>query len=92
MTLGGTVGELQQKMGWAEVMLWQSYFKKHGRPSMERKFDRPAALISSMLSSAHGGKAKYADFMPYPRNDFENPEGPPSLEAIIAKFGGVKRA
>lgn len=37
-------------------------------------YDRPAALIASMINNAHGGKAKPQDFLPFGRELEEEQE------------------
>lgn len=88
MLLGGTVSELQRKIGAGEFRMWTAYFKKHGRPTFERMFDRGPAIVGSILSQAHGGKAKFEDFMPFPTRDAKHADVPTAQE-IAAKFGGV---
>lgn len=88
MVLGGTIAELQKKIGAGEFRVWQAYFHKHGRPMFERMFDRGPAIVGSILSQAHGGKQKMADFMPYPLKP-ESSEMVPSAAELVTIFGGV---
>ena len=86
MTLGGTITELQKRMSIAEVRVWMAYRQKYGPMNHVRMFDRPAALIGSILSNAHGGKAKMAELMP-----FGQEEKVATLDDVVASFGpGVK--
>lgn len=65
MALGGTITELQQRMIPAEFNIWAAYRRKYGPMNDVRRFDGPAGIIASLISRAHGGKAKPLDFMPY---------------------------
>lgn len=67
-----------------EVKVWIAWRKKFGPMNDVRRYDRPAALIGSILSAAHGGKTKMADLMPFGKD-----ERPPTLEEIVSAFGGV---
>lgn len=69
-----------------EAKVWMAYRKKHGPMNDVRRYDRPAALIGSILSHAHGGKAKMEDLMPFGKE-----EKVASMEDIIAALGpGVR--
>jgi len=70
----------------AEYRVWLGYRKKHGPMNDVRRFDRPAALISSILSRVHGGKSEMKDFMPFGEEEKEA-----TLEDIISVFGGVNK-
>lgn len=72
-------------MSLTEVRIWAAYRKKYGPMSDVRRFDRPAALVGSILSHANGGKLKMGDLMPWGKDEKE-----PSLEDIIGAIGGVK--
>ncbi len=85
MVLGGTIAELQARMPLREVHVWLAYRNKYGPMSDVRRFDRPAALIASLISRAHGGKAELRDFMP-----FGIDQDAVSMDEIIAAFGEVK--
>ena len=54
--------------------MWCAYRNKYGPLNPVRMYDQGAALISSQINNAHGGKAKATDFMPYgkePEPDFD---------------------
>ena len=68
-----------------EFMMWLTYRKKNGPMNDIRRFDRPAALVSLILSRIHGGKAEMEDFLPFGRKEKEA-----TLSDIIGEFGGVK--
>ncbi len=65
MALGGTITELQSRMSVGEVRTWMAYRQKHGPMNDVRRHDRPAALLGSILSHAHGGKKKMEELMPF---------------------------
>jgi hypothetical protein len=72
-------------MSMREVHLWVAYRKKYGAMHDVRRYDRPAAIIASILSQAHGGKATPKDFMPFGRNEEEI-----TVQDIVDGFGEVK--
>lgn len=86
LALGKTVKELQQEMSFGEVRVWVAYMKKYGPFNDVRRYDRPAAILGSILSRAHGGKATQADFMPWGKDVKVDP----SLEDMIGALGRVK--
>lgn len=66
MAIGGkTIAELQASINPKEMAVWYAYKKKYGPMNDVRRFDRPAALVASMISAANGGKAKMNEFMPW---------------------------
>ncbi len=75
-------------MSRGEIALWMAYREKNGPMNYMRMFDRPAALIGSILSRAHGGKATLKDLMPWPGNN--NSDAAPTLDKLIEKIGGVR--
>lgn len=85
LALGKTVGELQQSMTQREIRLWISYRNKHGPLGMERRFDRPAAIIGMILSRAYGGKATMKDFMPWGQE--EQADEVVSFDQLIDQIG-----
>ncbi len=52
-------------MSLKEFNIWLAYRHKNGPMNDIRRYDRPAALITSALSQVHGGKARQEDFMPW---------------------------
>lgn len=48
-----------------EFRLWVAYRNKYGPMNDVRRHDAPGAIVASLISQAHGGKAKPKDFMPY---------------------------
>lgn len=87
LNLGGTIGDLQQHMGYREYLLWCKYREKYGPLNPVRMYDRGAAIIAAMVNNAHGGKAKPDDFIPYGKAQEEESEIDIS-EYIKAAFGG----
>lgn len=86
MALGGTITELQARMPANEVRVWMAYRQKYGPMNDVRRYDRPAALLGSILSRAFGGKAKQADLMPFGQEEKET-----TINDVVASFGpGVK--
>mgnify|MGYP003386545188 CR=1 FL=1 len=83
--LGGTIGELQSRMSMREVNVWLAYRDKYGPMNDVRRYDRPAAILASILSHAHGGKSPPRDFMPFGQEEKET-----TVEDIITAFGGVE--
>lgn len=80
-----TIAELQSRISMREVRVWSAYRKKYGPMSDVRRYDRPAAQIASMISAAHGGKAKMADFMPWGQEQKEV-----TIDDIAKAFGKVE--
>ena len=74
-------------MSLREVLVWSAYRMKYGPMNDVRRHDRPAALLASLLSHAHGGKAEMKEFMPFGK---EADETAATLDDIIAQIGGVK--
>lgn len=88
MTLGGTITELQSRMSVNEFKVWVAYRSKYGPMSDVRRYDAPGAIIASLISQAHGGKAKPKDFMPYGQRE-EATEA--TIDDFVKAFGkGVK--
>lgn len=61
------MAEIQTTISTRELDLWGKFRRKFGPLNPVRMYDAGPALISSILSNAHGGKAKPYDFMPYGR-------------------------
>lgn len=76
-------------MSAAEFTRWIKYRNDFGAMDDRRVVDRPAALIASVLSRVHGGKAQIEDFMPQKRQEDEPVIDDPKQLASI--FGGLKR-
>ena len=68
-----------------EFRVWLAYRQKYGPMNDVRRYDRPAALLGSILSHANGGKTKMADLMPWGKETKE-----PTLDDLIGAIGGVK--
>lgn len=94
MLLGGTIGELQQKISWGEYILWLKYRLKYGPLSPIRKYDQGAAIIASHVNNIAGGKATPWDFIFYGKDketlelvdDAKRQES--DLQAFIKTLGG----
>lgn len=71
------------------MAVWSQYFSKHGSVNPQRMFDQGAALISSVINNAHGGKAKPIDYMPYNKKDEDIEVDADTFESLILK--GAKR-
>ncbi len=69
LALGGTVGELQSRMGVDEYELWLKYRHKYGPLNPVRKYDEGLAIVASQINRAFGGKATPLDFMPYGKEE-----------------------
>ena len=67
MALGRTIAELQATITPSEINVWLAYRRKFGPMNPVRQFDRPAALMATMMARTMGGSktAKIHDFMPY---------------------------
>ncbi len=85
MALGGTITELQSKMSVNEVRVWSAYRNKYGPMNDVRRYDAPGAIVASLISQAHGGKAKPKDFMPYGVREEANREA--TLDDFVKAFG-----
>lgn len=90
MMLGGTIEDLQSRMGYREYLLWCAYRKKYGPMNPVRFYDLPGAITASQINNAHGGKAKPIDFIQFGKDDEEKEI---EVSDLIEKvFGGaVKR-
>lgn len=59
---------MRARMSGAEMHRWRLYREKHGPLDLERRFDRPAALLAywfvKMNAKDYNGNLK--DFMPWP--------------------------
>lgn len=69
IALGYTVGELQERLTESEYFLWLRYRHKYGPLNPVRKYDRPAALVATLISNTNGGKSKPIDFLPYGKEE-----------------------
>lgn len=68
MTLGGrTIREWQDAMSHHEFEMWQRYRWRHGPMGPERKYDRGAALVASVLAQLNGQRKTVKDMSPWPR-------------------------
>lgn len=72
-------------MSITELQVWQAYRKKYGPMNDVRRYDRPAALISKIVSQVKGGKLSMAELMPYGKETREA-----GIEDFIQAYG-VKR-
>jgi hypothetical protein len=90
MIVGCTIEELQAKIGMPEFSIWLAYRKKYGAMNPVRRYDTGSALIASMISRAHGGKATAMDFMPYPAKEPVE-DDPDKLMALLMADKTVKR-
>lgn len=88
MALGGTIAELQAKMSLREIHVWLAWRNKYGPMNDVRRHDRGPAILASILSHAHGGKAKPSEFMPF--GMVQEDEKELSVEDLITAFGGVE--
>ena len=87
MMTGRTIAELQAQITMSEVEVWLAYRRKYGPMNPNRTFDAGPAIIASLISKAHGGKAVPADFMPY----YPKEEKEVTLNDLVQSFGsGVK--
>lgn len=71
------------------------YFKKYGSITPVRMYDAGAALISSMISKANGGKAEPKDFLIYGKITDESGDEIVDADDFInrmAKMSNVKLA
>lgn len=86
ISLGYTIQELQAKMTAKEFSIWLKYRKKFGPMNDVRRYDRPAAIIGSILSHAYGGKTDMKDLMPFGK---EEATGVEISDFINKAFGGA---
>ena len=87
MRLGGTVAELKHRMSAAEFGRWIKYRNDFGAMDDRRMFDRPAALVATVLSRVHGGKAEMDSFMLQKKEEDEPViSDPKQLAGIFGKF------
>lgn len=84
LALGMTVEELGLRMSQREFAQWAAYVEVYGSLSPVRMYDRPAALVSHMLSAVNGGKSPLSDFMPWPKQETEI--DPADLDAGLGAF------
>lgn len=70
-----------------EVRLWEAYIKKNGPMNDLRRYDRPAALIASILAKVNGNKIELKDFLPFHKEE----EKVATIEEIVALMGGAAR-
>lgn len=71
----------------SEVDVWLAYRKKYGPMNPNRTYDAGPAIIASLISQSHGGKAVPADFMPYrPKEEAREV----TLDEFIKSIPGVK--
>lgn len=74
LSLGFTVGYLQENLSHRELNLWGKYREKYGPLHPVRRFDTGPALIASMIIRANGGKSDPNDFLPYGKEKVEEVE------------------
>lgn len=84
MSLGSTIGDLQDKITTREFDLWCQYRNKYGPLDPVRKYDRGFALLSSLLANAHGGKTVPNDFLPYGKDKIEEQDEDQFINQLMA--------
>ncbi len=82
---GRTITEVKKSISYAEFLQWLSYRKKYGPMNDVRRYDRPAAILASILSQVNGGKLEPKDFMPFGADDKVA-----SIDDLVQALGGVK--
>ncbi len=90
MIVGCTIEELQAKISMSEFAIWLAYRRKFGPMNPVRRYDTGSALIASMISRAHGGKATAQDFMPFPVKEPID-DDPDKMVALLLADKTVKR-
>lgn len=80
---GRTIAQAKESMTYAEALQWSAYIKKRGSLNAGLRLEAGFALLATMLSRAHGGKADMDDFMPH----FDKPEA--NIEDV---FNMLKKA
>lgn len=91
LNLGGTISDLQSKMGYREYLLWCLYRKKYGPLNPVRMFDQAGAMVAFQVNRAHGGKANPIDFMPFAPNEPEVELSENEVLDAIARGGKIGR-
>lgn len=86
------MAELQTTMSSRELSLWGRYRRKYGPLNPVRMYDAGPALIASIISQAHGGKARPKDFMPYGRSAEESDDTFVDTQTFIAALMNTGRA
>jgi hypothetical protein len=86
MALGYTIAELQNRMTVKEVLIWASYREKYGAMNDIRRYDRPAAMLGSIISHANGGKSTMLDLMPFKPEELAKPQTT-DFSAFVAGLG-----
>lgn len=93
MALGHTIGDLQNKISWAEYQMWMEYRIKYGPLNPVRMYDQAGAITAAQINNIYGGKASPMDFIFYGKDKQEEAQegaGGLPLEAFIKALGGVK--
>lgn len=91
LNLGYTIGELQGKMSYTELVLWKKYRNKYGPLSPVRKYDQMGAMIASQINRMGGGKSVPNDFLPYRISEEDEEISPDDFMVAASAFAGVKR-
>ena len=89
MSLGGTIGDLQSRMGYREYELWCRYRQKYGPLNPVRMYDRAGAMVATQINNAHGGKAKPQDFMLLNENHEVEDFNPDNDVKLLIKSGAM---
>lgn len=87
--MGKSLYEVQSQLSSRELNIWSLYRNKYGPLNPVRMYDQGAALISSQINNAHGGKAKPNDFIFYGKEPEPELDTNSVIEALI-KTGRAK--
>ena len=84
--MGGTIGELQNKITHREYILWTKYRKKYGPLNPIRMYDRSGAIVAHQINQANKGKAKVLDFIPWGKDEVEEDEIKSAEEVTMGDY------
>lgn len=72
MTIGSTIKEAKQRISVNEFQTWIRYREKFGPMNPVRRYDVGPAMLASLISRVHGGKAKPLDFIAFGKDPEED--------------------
>jgi hypothetical protein len=70
-------------------MQWLTYVRQTGPLNLGLRLEHGFAMLATVLSSIHGGKAEFSDFLPDRGVRYEDAEGSP--EDMLRLLQSLKR-
>jgi len=82
---GKTVAEAKRNVSYHEFLMWRAYTEKNGLPAQgSEATERQMAMLTWQVHLSRGGKSKYEDWLPQPKNVHD------TQTLKIARMMGIK--